>query len=182
MKAFLLEILLAIDGNRNVESTRDGLMHANVHACVWASLIRIHRSHPPMKFDYRRAALCAHHRIASGKRFFMVQTAKIVFPLAQIYYINRSNVSSTLVHFSTTIFSSFLSLYLLTILLFSHSSFHSHFYLLFLMIQVIRTDRSDRWTLQIKFPQLRDAGIYECQVNTEPKMSMAFRLNVVGEL
>lgn len=29
---------------------------------------------------------------------------------------------------------------------------------------------------------MRDAGIYECQVNTEPKMSMAFRLNVVGEL
>lgn len=29
--------------------------------------------------------------------------------------------------------------------------------------QVIRPDRSDRWTLQIKFPQLRDAGIYECQ-------------------
>lgn len=47
--------------------------------------------------------------------------------------------------------------------------------------QVIRADRSDKWTLQIKFPQLRDAGIYECQVNTEPKMSMAFRLNVVGE-
>ncbi|XP_055299069.1 zwei Ig domain protein zig-8-like [Sitodiplosis mosellana] len=45
--------------------------------------------------------------------------------------------------------------------------------------QVIRADRSDRWTLQIKFPQLRDSGIYECQVNTEPKMSMAFRLNVV---
>lgn len=35
--------------------------------------------------------------------------------------------------------------------------------------------------MQIKFPQLRDAGIYECQVSTEPKMSMAFRLNVVGK-
>ncbi|KOB77632.1 putative defective proboscis extension response [Operophtera brumata] len=31
----------------------------------------------------------------------------------------------------------------------------------------------------IKFPQERDAGIYECQVNTEPKMSLAFQLNVV---
>lgn len=48
-------------------------------------------------------------------------------------------------------------------------------------MQVIRGDRSDKWTLQIKFPQLRDSGIYECQVNTEPKMSMAFRLNVVGK-
>ncbi|XP_044735739.1 zwei Ig domain protein zig-8-like isoform X2 [Chrysoperla carnea] len=45
--------------------------------------------------------------------------------------------------------------------------------------QVIRPDKSENWTLQIKFPQQRDAGVYECQVNTEPKMSLAFRLNVV---
>ncbi|XP_031328445.1 zwei Ig domain protein zig-8-like isoform X1 [Photinus pyralis] len=45
--------------------------------------------------------------------------------------------------------------------------------------QVIRPDKSDNWTLQIKFPQLRDSGIYECQVNTEPKMSLAYRLNVI---
>ncbi|KAK6624284.1 hypothetical protein RUM44_011143 [Polyplax serrata] len=45
--------------------------------------------------------------------------------------------------------------------------------------QVNRPDKSENWTLQIKFPQLRDAGIYECQVNTEPKMSLAFRLNVI---
>lgn len=45
--------------------------------------------------------------------------------------------------------------------------------------QVIRPDKSDNWTLQIKFPQLRDSGIYECQVNTEPKMSLPFRLNVI---
>lgn len=48
--------------------------------------------------------------------------------------------------------------------------------------QVIRPDKSDNWTLQIKFPQKRDSGIYECQVNTEPKMSLAFRLNVIGKL
>ncbi|KAJ8974311.1 hypothetical protein NQ317_010906 [Molorchus minor] len=47
--------------------------------------------------------------------------------------------------------------------------------------QVIRPDKSDNWTLQIKFPQLRDSGIYECQINTEPKMSLAFRLNVIGK-
>ncbi|VEN61546.1 unnamed protein product, partial [Callosobruchus maculatus] len=45
--------------------------------------------------------------------------------------------------------------------------------------QVIRPEKSDNWTLQIKFPQLRDSGVYECQVNTEPKMSLPFRLNVV---
>ncbi|XP_071053790.1 zwei Ig domain protein zig-8-like isoform X2 [Onthophagus taurus] len=47
--------------------------------------------------------------------------------------------------------------------------------------QVIRPDKSDNWTLQIKFPQIRDSGIYECQVNTEPKMSLPFRLNVVAK-
>lgn len=47
--------------------------------------------------------------------------------------------------------------------------------------QVIRPDKSDNWTLQIKFPQLRDSGVYECQVNTEPKMSLPFRLNVIGK-
>ncbi|XP_026316033.1 zwei Ig domain protein zig-8-like [Hyposmocoma kahamanoa] len=47
--------------------------------------------------------------------------------------------------------------------------------------QVIRPDKSENWTLQIKFPQERDAGIYECQVNTEPKISLAFQLNIVGE-
>ncbi|KAJ6649548.1 Zwei Ig domain protein zig-8 [Pseudolycoriella hygida] len=45
--------------------------------------------------------------------------------------------------------------------------------------QVIRPENSDNWTLQIKFAQIRDGGVYECQVNVEPKLSMAFRLNVV---
>ena len=29
--------------------------------------------------------------------------------------------------------------------------------------------------------QTRDSGIYECQVNTEPKRSLAFNLHVVGK-
>ncbi|XP_023287558.1 zwei Ig domain protein zig-8 [Orussus abietinus] len=48
-----------------------------------------------------------------------------------------------------------------------------------LRFQVIHPDKSENWTLQIKSPQDRDSGIYECQVNTEPKMSLSYTLNVV---
>lgn len=41
-------------------------------------------------------------------------------------------------------------------------------------------DGSNDWTLKILSPQPRDTGIYECQVSTEPKISLAYRLNVVG--
>lgn len=37
------------------------------------------------------------------------------------------------------------------------------------------------WTLQIKYVQARDAGLYECQVSTEPKVSARVHLHVVGE-
>ncbi|XP_076679161.1 zwei Ig domain protein zig-8 isoform X3 [Andrena cerasifolii] len=39
-------------------------------------------------------------------------------------------------------------------------------------------ETSDEWTLKIEFVQERDAGVYECQVNTEPKMNLAFMLRV----
>ncbi|KAL2747873.1 basement membrane-specific heparan sulfate proteoglycan core protein-like isoform X1 [Vespula maculifrons] len=39
-------------------------------------------------------------------------------------------------------------------------------------------ESSDEWTLKIEYVQPRDAGIYECQVNTEPKMNLAFTLRV----
>ncbi|XP_065087252.1 zwei Ig domain protein zig-8-like [Ochlerotatus camptorhynchus] len=45
--------------------------------------------------------------------------------------------------------------------------------------QVTRSEKSEIWTMQIKFAQQRDSGAYECQVNTVPKMSMTFQLNVV---
>lgn len=35
--------------------------------------------------------------------------------------------------------------------------------------------------VQVKYVQARDAGVYECQVGTEPKMSHFVQLNVVGE-
>lgn len=47
--------------------------------------------------------------------------------------------------------------------------------------QVIRSHDLGNWTLQIKYPHLRDNGVYECQINTEPKMSLSYVLNVVGE-
>lgn len=45
--------------------------------------------------------------------------------------------------------------------------------------QSLHSDGSDEWTLKIASPQLRDSGTYECQVSTEPKISLAFKLNVV---
>lgn len=50
-----------------------------------------------------------------------------------------------------------------------------------LRFQVIHPDKSENWTLQIKSPQERDSGVYECQVSTEPKMSLNYSLNVIGE-
>lgn len=37
------------------------------------------------------------------------------------------------------------------------------------------------WSLQIKFVQKRDAGLYECQVSSHPPTSIFLQLNVVGE-
>ncbi|XP_043597567.1 zwei Ig domain protein zig-8-like isoform X3 [Bombus pyrosoma] len=39
-------------------------------------------------------------------------------------------------------------------------------------------EASDEWTLKIDYVQQRDAGVYECQVNTEPKLNLAFVLRV----
>ncbi|XP_044006333.1 uncharacterized protein LOC122851273 isoform X2 [Aphidius gifuensis] len=45
--------------------------------------------------------------------------------------------------------------------------------------RAVHNVHSDDWTLQIKFPQLRDSGIYECQVSTTPHMSHFVHLSVV---
>ncbi|XP_066146746.1 transmembrane and immunoglobulin domain-containing protein 1-like isoform X1 [Euwallacea fornicatus] len=39
-------------------------------------------------------------------------------------------------------------------------------------------EHSDDWDLRIEYVQKRDAGVYECQVNTEPKISLPIMLNV----
>lgn len=43
------------------------------------------------------------------------------------------------------------------------------------------SDARVRFPSQVKYVQARDAGVYECQVGTEPKMSHFVQLNVVGE-
>ncbi|XP_011257711.1 zwei Ig domain protein zig-8 isoform X1 [Camponotus floridanus] len=45
--------------------------------------------------------------------------------------------------------------------------------------RAIHAAHSDDWTLQIKYPQHRDSGIYECQVSTTPHMSHLVHLNVI---
>lgn len=46
---------------------------------------------------------------------------------------------------------------------------------------VSHPETSDEWKLKIAYVQPRDAGIYECQINTEPKLNLAFKLRVEGE-
>lgn len=48
--------------------------------------------------------------------------------------------------------------------------------------QALHTEGSDEWSMRISSAQPRDSGVYECQVSTEPKISQAYRLNVVGRL
>ncbi|CAH1118881.1 unnamed protein product [Phaedon cochleariae] len=43
---------------------------------------------------------------------------------------------------------------------------------------VRHSTHSDDWDLQIEYVQKRDGGVYECQVNTEPKIYLAIMLNV----
>nr|XP_045624364.1 uncharacterized protein LOC123774258 [Procambarus clarkii] len=44
--------------------------------------------------------------------------------------------------------------------------------------QVVHAEGSTEWTLVVRYSQLRDAGVYECQVNTEPKLSRHVTLRV----
>jgi len=37
------------------------------------------------------------------------------------------------------------------------------------------------WILIISSARVEDSGVYECQINTEPKRSKSFDLSVVGE-
>ncbi|PRD25520.1 UNVERIFIED_CONTAM: hypothetical protein NCL1_40684 [Trichonephila clavipes] len=43
----------------------------------------------------------------------------------------------------------------------------------------IHLDNSDDWTLEIRDARKTDTGVYECQVSTEPKMSLGIQLNII---
>ncbi|XP_046400454.1 uncharacterized protein LOC124166806 [Ischnura elegans] len=45
-------------------------------------------------------------------------------------------------------------------------------------VVVLHSDGSDSWTLRISSTKLEDAGLYECQVNAEPKISRAVTLYI----
>lgn len=47
--------------------------------------------------------------------------------------------------------------------------------------QAIHRKNSDEWTLQVKWAQKRDGGMYECQISTQPVKSFFVNLSVVGE-
>ncbi|XP_050524083.1 zwei Ig domain protein zig-8-like isoform X3 [Daktulosphaira vitifoliae] len=45
--------------------------------------------------------------------------------------------------------------------------------------QAIHSPQTEDWTLQIRYPQIRDSGYYECQVGTTPPIGHAMILTVV---
>ncbi|PSN51034.1 hypothetical protein C0J52_26100, partial [Blattella germanica] len=47
--------------------------------------------------------------------------------------------------------------------------------------QSIHSPQTEDWMLQIRYPQRRDSGIYECQVSTTPPIGHSMHLSVVGE-
>lgn len=47
--------------------------------------------------------------------------------------------------------------------------------------QAVHSPHTDDWTLHVKWAQQRDAGVYECQVSTQPVRSFFVTLHVVGE-
>jgi neurotrimin len=48
--------------------------------------------------------------------------------------------------------------------------------------ELIKGSEVGDWTLRLSFADDSDAGDYECQISTSPKLSKMFKLNVVGKL
>ena len=49
-----------------------------------------------------------------------------------------------------------------------------------LLLQVSHKNNSDVWILEVTPVTFRDAGVYECQVSTSPKISLPVYLHVEG--
>ncbi|KPU74692.1 uncharacterized protein Dana_GF21678, isoform C [Drosophila ananassae] len=45
---------------------------------------------------------------------------------------------------------------------------------------VIHPPSSEDWDLKVQYAQARDSGVYECQVNTEPKINLAINLQITA--
>ena len=48
-------------------------------------------------------------------------------------------------------------------------------------IQVLHKNGTETWNLKIRDAIESDSGVYECQINTEPKISSSVILNVTGK-
>ncbi|KAK6643551.1 hypothetical protein RUM43_005061 [Polyplax serrata] len=46
--------------------------------------------------------------------------------------------------------------------------------------QTIHSPQTEDWTLQVRYPQKRDSGMYECQVSTTPPIGHSMHLSVVA--
>ncbi|GBM02304.1 hypothetical protein AVEN_59346-1, partial [Araneus ventricosus] len=46
--------------------------------------------------------------------------------------------------------------------------------------EAVHVEKNNDWTLKIKFAQLWDEGLYECQVSSDPKISLFVNLSIVG--
>ncbi|GAB0093314.1 zwei Ig domain protein zig-8 [Sergentomyia squamirostris] len=48
-----------------------------------------------------------------------------------------------------------------------------------LRFQSVHNPQTEDWALQVRYPQKRDSGIYECQVSTTPPISHCMQLSIV---
>lgn len=46
----------------------------------------------------------------------------------------------------------------------------------------VHSPHSDEWSLRIKYSQLKDSGIYECQISTTPPIGYPIYLSVKGNV
>lgn len=49
-------------------------------------------------------------------------------------------------------------------------------------MELVHSEKTDFWGLRIRKVQYSDTGVYECQVNTDPKMNFAMKLTVTGKV